>query len=394
MTGVRAGSGGTGLAEGSRPASGSSGGPTPPPFVEFGNENVLVELNNVPVGTYTAPFDLSMSPVTDALTTPVPNPILTIAATETVAEADVAPTVVTDALTTPAPNPILQIVATETVAAADVATATVTDDLTTPVPVVADQIAVTETVAPADVATAVVTDALAVTQLPSAIRALNATGYWKLDDAASPPQDSSGNNRDASSTTNVTYRAIAAPDGRSYVTFTGNQKIPVPDNPAWTVTAAGMSFFFAIRLTTFALDRCVLCKGPGGWEVAIESLAAGEIRATTMQSNGTLIKSETTAPISVLNEWAVYCVTISGNTNAASLLIYKDNNVALPTTPLVGAGTIVTNTASVMQLTARSDTSVNGIIGSAAHIAFFDGVLNPTQIQSLMDAAAADGWIP
>lgn len=228
-------------------------------------------------------------------------------------------------------------------------------------------------------------------ELPDAILALSPTGYWKFDDASSPPQDSSGNGRHASATTNITYQNITGPDGVDYLTFTGNQKIPVADQPQWTVGASGMSFFFAMRLTSFATDRCVLCKGPSGWEVAIESLGSGEVRATTMTSAGALIKSETTGPISVLDEWAVYCVTISTNDETADLLIYKNRNVAETTTPAVGSGT-VSNTASVMQLTARSDTSVNAIVGSAAHMAFFDGVLDTTEIQTLMDAAEADGW--
>lgn len=149
MTGVQAGSGGTGLLEGSRPGTGVTGGTPVPPFVS-GTENVLLELNAVPVGAYSETFDLRSAAVFDSLTLPVPNPINLIAVTEDVTQLDVA-------VTPP------------------------TDDLTTPVPLAIDQIAVTETVDPADVASAVVTDDL-VGQLPveAAIMATAPRYYWPI----------------------------------------------------------------------------------------------------------------------------------------------------------------------------------------------------------------------
>ena len=75
MTGIRAGSQGTGVLEGSRPGTGVTGGSGPPSVIS-GNENILIELDTgsgfAPVADYTAPFDLSMSPLFDSLTTPVP----------------------------------------------------------------------------------------------------------------------------------------------------------------------------------------------------------------------------------------------------------------------------------------------------------------------------------
>lgn len=111
MTGVINGSGGTGLRSGSRPGTGSVGG-GPIPIVS-GMETVLLELNDVEVGLYTAPFEVRQGVVTDSLAPMVANPIRAIAATESLTPTATAVAVVTDDLTPVAPNPINTIFVTE-----------------------------------------------------------------------------------------------------------------------------------------------------------------------------------------------------------------------------------------------------------------------------------------
>jgi len=99
-----------------------------------GTENVLVELNSAPVGSYAAPFTVAMASVADTLTPIVPNPIVQIAHTETINPSDVANATVVDALVV-APLTVTDIAHTETINPSDVAVATVADTLTTPVAV-------------------------------------------------------------------------------------------------------------------------------------------------------------------------------------------------------------------------------------------------------------------
>jgi hypothetical protein len=98
-------------------------------FTPNGTENVLVQLNGLTVGTYSAPFDVNPPSVSDSLTTPVPNPIETLFVTENFAPADADLADVTDALTTPVPLAVDDLFVTETVTSTTVETATVTDAL-------------------------------------------------------------------------------------------------------------------------------------------------------------------------------------------------------------------------------------------------------------------------
>ena len=233
-------------------------------------------------------------------------------------------------------------------------------------------------------------------QLASTIAGLTPQGYWKLDDSASPPQDSSGNARHASATTSVTYRTTAGAfidTVTNYVTLVAATKIPVADNNAWTPIGGLTMFCLAKPTTNFLAARKIVCKGPTGWEWAVEVGLGGDLRTYTMQTGGTLVRMSV-APTGTfaLNKWHAIVCTISDETTAATIEQYRDSNTALSKTVTTGSGA-VTNTASVLQIGAQTDLTTLGWVGSLAHFAIFSGVMSGANIQTLMDAARNDGWI-
>lgn len=231
--------------------------------------------------------------------------------------------------------------------------------------------------------------------LRPAILGLSPAGYWKLDDAASPPQDSSGNARHASATTGATYRTTAGGGPGSYVTMPTTNKIPVTNNNAFEVTTApGLTFFFLARPTAAPASYSMfVCVGPSSWEYAIQQQTDGSIHAYTMTSAGALVtRSETAAATMALNQWHAICVTISGTSTAATIDVYKNSNTALAKTVVTGAGSAPATNTAVMQIGAQTDVTTRGYVGSMAHFAIFPGVMSGANIGTLMAAADADGW--
>jgi hypothetical protein len=233
--------------------------------------------------------------------------------------------------------------------------------------------------------------------LRAAIVGLTPVGYWPLYDLASPPQDASGNARHASATTNVTYRAVAGGGPGMYPTIPLNGTIPVADNNVWTPGASGMTIFFITRPTALGASKVFVSKfNTGAYEWAIEQQgSSGVIQAAITSSAGVYIRS-TTSPINtvVLNTWQAYCVTISGNTDAATITLYKNSNTAIAgtSTASAGAGTVANGTA-LLGLGYRQDIPATlGLVGSLAHVAIFTGVLSGANIGTIMNAADADGW--
>jgi Concanavalin A-like lectin/glucanases superfamily len=233
--------------------------------------------------------------------------------------------------------------------------------------------------------------------LHAAIVGLTPVGYWRLDDLASPPQDSSGNARHASATANVTYRAVSGGGPGMFPTIPLNGTTPVADNNVWTPGASGMTIFFLTRPTALGASKVFLSKfNTGAYEWVIEQQgASGAIQAAITSSAGVYIRS-TVSPINtvVINTWQAYCVTISGNTDAATITLYKNGNTAIAgtSTASAGAGTVANGTA-LLGLGYRQDIPATlGLVGSLAHVAIFTGVLSGANIGTLMNAADADGW--
>lgn len=227
------------------------------------------------------------------------------------------------------------------------------------------------------------------------IQGLSPAGYWKLDDALSPPQDSSGNARHASATTGATYRTTVGGGPGNYVTLPTNNKIPVTNNNAFEVnTAPGLTIFFLARPTAAPASYSMfVCVGPSSWEYAISQQPDGAIHAFTMTSAGvTVTRTETAAGTVALNQWQAICVTISDITTGATIDVYKNSNTALAKTVVTGAGSAPTSNTAVMQIGAQTDLTTRGMAGSMAHFAIFPGVMSGANIQTIMDAADADGW--
>lgn len=239
--------------------------------------------------------------------------------------------------------------------------------------------------------------AVALDNLASAILALSPAGYWKLDDAVSPPQDSSGNARHAGATTGATYRTTPGDGVGAYMTLPSTNKIPVTNNNAFEInTAPGLTFFFLARPTAVpsSVYNTFVCVGSGSWEYAIQHQTNGAIHAFTMQgASGNLVtRSETAAATVTLNQWQAICVTISDITSAATINIYKNSGTPLAKTVVVGSGSAPAANGAVMQIGAETSVSTKGMIGSMAHFAVFPGVMSDANIGTIMTAADASGW--
>jgi hypothetical protein len=246
-----------------------------------------------------------------------------------------------------------------------------------------------------DLETITATPTTTLDTIQSAILALTPVGYWRLDDIVSPPQDFSGNARHIV-TNSATVRGVLGPNTGAYISRINTSEIVANDNNVWTPTASGMTVFFITRPTSLIDGRMFMAKCGGGstneWQIT--QTASGIITAALLNAAGTVLRS-TSSPVStvVTNTWQAYCVTFSGNTDTATVTLYKNSNTAIVgSTTLSSATGTVTNGTALLGLGYSQLSPSAGMTGGLAHCAIFTGVLSAANINSIMVAADADGW--
>lgn len=230
--------------------------------------------------------------------------------------------------------------------------------------------------------------------LSAAILALTPTGFWKLNDASGQMQDSSGNARHSTTAGGVTYRAVQGPISDRFVQMISSAVV-IPDADAWTPGSSGITLFWLSRPITLD-DKRFWGKGVAPNqrnEFAVRLNPTGQLISELMIANGGILRRATAPTAAVgLNAWQAFCVTMDGNTDAATIEQYKNSNTPLGKTDFSGAtGTVPNDTADLWL--ASSYSLNNSVAGGHAFFAIFTGVLTEEQIGSLMEAAQVDGWI-
>lgn len=253
-------------------------------------------------------------------------------------------------------------------------------------------------------------DAL-LTPIPSlhdAILALNPLGYWRLDETAGTNANdaSSYANHDGTYTGTYTLNAMTGADGDPVCTFT-NGYVNIGSAAEFELTtvaspgtALGLTFFAMVRPTNSSTARrFVFGKASTApqyrWAFSVDPGAATMRFENYSSTGGNRATAISTVTNIATNAWnAIACsVATDGVGTAADIKLYNGSN-----TDIAGGETTNTSSATgggtqLLYIGDRADGGATEFVGQIARCAIFDGVLNATQIQSLMDSAAAEGWI-
>lgn len=239
--------------------------------------------------------------------------------------------------------------------------------------------------------------------LNDAIMALSPIGYWKLNEpSGTTATDSSGNGRNGTYTgSGYTLQGATGGDGNLYADFGngGNSShVSIADNNVWSIDngATGMSWFALCKPDSVAgtTAQQVISKGASSnyeWGLVYNEGTGGISKARVFTSGGSGIIRATTSGV-FTTAWNATCWVVGGVLSSDKFAIYRNSNTGIHTDEGSSASGYTNGTAAVY-IGWRADSAAGQYWqGGLAHVAIFDGVLNTTQIQTLMDAADAEGW--
>jgi hypothetical protein len=213
-----------------------------------------------------------------------------------------------------------------------------------------------------------------------------------MDDASSPFQDATANNRDATVSGGVSFQNLAGPDGASYPDFNGSTAFAtLTDTAAWSATG-GKTWFFIVKpdVTTvqYLLNKWAVQYE---WAVAINDTNAGDIKLYTSQLNGTNIRTGVTAGSIVSTSiWNVIAVTIDSTPAIGSTITINHNGSWKSVTLGGAAGSYADGTADML-IGARGDFGGHRLDGHAAYAGIFPALSSGT-VDGIMTSADAEGW--
>lgn len=238
------------------------------------------------------------------------------------------------------------------------------------------------------------------TSLSTAIIAKSPLGYWKLDETSGTnAADSSGNARNGTYS-GAQLNIVMGLDAKKYAYFGGPGQAIVPDNNVFSLNnTPGLSFFWLSQTQFVGSQWVVICKMSGAnqyeWfiDTRIDANGVGQPTAST----SSLLAVQTRAEIQTTagfeqNRWTAHCITMAGPGASDDMVFYQGNNTPQSTSVVTGAGVYANGTGPIV-IGNRTDVASYQWRGCLGHMAIFAGVLNATQVNDLMVAAAADGWI-
>lgn len=269
-----------------------------------------------------------------------------------------------------------------------------------------DTVALTTAVAaidtPADTVT--VTSGTITPTLPAAILALTPAGYWKQDEGSgTTATDSSGSAIHGAYTGITTWIPSGIRDGKTYPLFDASSSVnTIPDNNAWSPATQAISVFFIYSRLMPGLAQAVLLSkylaSNYEWSIDMNAIGVGndwtwgcvtnQVGSNPVRSSYVPVNSSGLLPF---GGYHAYCVTIAGGTTSSTISLYRDSNTPLSTVDVAGTGSMGNGTAP-LRVGNRELTGYQAR-GVIAHVAVFPSLLNTTQINTLMAAAIADGWI-
>lgn len=223
-------------------------------------------------------------------------------------------------------------------------------------------------------------------------------GYWALSDASAPFSDSSGNGRVATSNFSPGARSVYGPAGTYQLSNSGTNtnllRTSVVDNDAWTPGASGFTIFYIYRPGVFdTLERTHFSKGASGtkeWRTW-HSTTQWSAEIVT-PANAIIRRGQAGSGVVTLSTWHCLAVTFTGNTEAATVKMYKNSGTPLTITTSTNVAGTVTNGTGLLYIANDGTEDAFTAGGAYAHYAFFATALSDAGIQDLMTAAAADGW--
>jgi hypothetical protein len=236
--------------------------------------------------------------------------------------------------------------------------------------------------------------------LQEAILALNPVGYWPLQETSGTVAADMAPSPVNGTYSGVTLASQAGADGFSYPRWnpiSSADVMSVPDEADFSVDTNGLSFFFLTYPHSIGgTISSFFSKGAvGNYEYNLESSSSGQLHWQTFNLSGANSGQDRTSPTGVfaINNWAAYVLTTAGTGTAAAVEAYKNNNTPLVLTPANGSG-VAGNGTAVLSVGNRFTGGATSPNANIAHFAVFPGVLSATDVQSLMTAAANEGWIP
>jgi hypothetical protein len=226
--------------------------------------------------------------------------------------------------------------------------------------------------------------------------ALSPLGFWKLDETSgTTATDYSGNARHGTYAGTVTLNNIAGPYN-AFPNFQGG-RVSVADNTVWTLgTTPGLTIFALIKPDSVAAGlKFVVTKGAASnyeWQTTINSTAGRFTIESFNSADGNTLRTSTSTQV-LGTGWQAIVTTLAGALNSSASTLYRNNNT--PITPGLsgGSGTNSNGTAALV-IGDRADlpSSALSFDGGIAYVATFAGVLDATQVGSIMTVADSDGW--
>ncbi len=240
--------------------------------------------------------------------------------------------------------------------------------------------------------------------MSEAILALAPVGYWKLDESAGgTANDSSGNSRNGGygGTAGVGYTlaGVAGPD-KSYVNLgiSAGGFIQIADNNAWSIgNAPGMTVFALVKPNSVAgtTRQIIAAKGSSSnyeYTMGANGVVAGRWEADYHNAAGANIAGEFTNGV-MGTAWQAVAVAFNNANYNDRFAIYRNSGTALTSTQPSLTNSTYANGAANLVLGWRDDVPASQYWqGGMAHVAFFAGALNSTQVGGLMAAAQRGGW--
>jgi hypothetical protein len=244
--------------------------------------------------------------------------------------------------------------------------------------------------------------------LPAAILALSPAGYWKLNEpGGTTALDSSGNGRSGTYTgSGYTLQGASGGDGNTYVDL-GNSgsssHIAIADHNAWSVdTSSGLTVFMLLKPDSISpgTRRIPISKGTGskyewGTDCFVnDSLgaAAGRFLCNTWSAAGVRRNGAYSAGDPITTNWNAIAFVLPTTTTTGDVKVYRHGSDITSNLGSSTSNAYVNNDAE-LRIGWRADSPSPGYWeGGIAHVAIFAGILNSTQIGTLMSAADADGW--
>jgi len=230
------------------------------------------------------------------------------------------------------------------------------------------------------------------TDLETAILALNPVGYWKLNELAGTTAiDYSGNARDGIYTNTPALGGQAGPDGDDYAVFNGTDEyVNIADDPDWSLGVNGMTVVAMVHPSAAGGERAVLAKaGPVSQNEYAFEASDDELRAIVWNPNGSEYDSCFASVFPDASAWNCMIWKVP-DLFPGTAIVFRLNGTNLTITNNGGAG-LPGDTTSDLRIAGRGHND-RYFPGALAHVALFAYGLSTAQMQSIENAAAADGW--